>query len=147
MVSTWTPLHYVLPSQIHGRHTIRPEQESPPASTLVIVRPRAFLKSALLLFNFLFSNCFPTWHLPVRSPSTLHLSETALREGRREESLSRTQRGWKRQTFWEAFFPTVFYSFPFFRNGDSALQLYLCWSRVWVIFERCVYEDICCFSF
>ncbi len=51
MVLTWTLLHFVSPSQIHGRRTIRPEQESPPASTLVIVRPRAFLKSALLFYN------------------------------------------------------------------------------------------------
>ncbi len=72
------------PSQIHGRRPIRPEQESPPASTLVIVRPRAFLKSALL---------FTTASLFVRPPSTLHLSETALL------GLSRTQKGREKANF------------------------------------------------
>lgn len=55
MLFTWShkaPLHYVFTLQVHRRRTVRPEQKSPPASTLVIIRPRAFFKSVLFLFRF-----------------------------------------------------------------------------------------------
>ncbi|KTF81408.1 hypothetical protein cypCar_00038796 [Cyprinus carpio] len=57
--------------KIHGRRTVRPEQESPPASTLVIIRPRAFLKSALLLLPYVTSACpFSLDSSPLRSGLT-----------------------------------------------------------------------------
>lgn len=55
MLFTWSriaPLHYVFTLQVHRRRTVCPEQKSPPASTLVIIRPRAFFKSVLFLFRF-----------------------------------------------------------------------------------------------
>lgn len=103
------------------------------------------LSSSPFFFCFVLSNCFPIWHPPDHSPSTLDSSpsKNGLTWGLSGGESILNSKEMEKANFRmlpEAFFACFF--FPLLQNGVSALQFYLCWSCASYVCAMCVWGHL-----